>query len=968
MFPDVGDPGLQAPEDPPVNPIEGGEFIAHAPPDVVGPLDMVVNPPVLEFNDWPDPGSEHDSEIEDPPGEAPVGEDQDPAYNEAEAMARAEYDPLNEPEVRDAQLRQEFDEQFGELAEEQWVELFDEHLRRSDVPMLKLLATRIRTHFSRQTWDELRFGAFEPAGVPSEFMAYRRLRNLSGFNFRAYDCCVNSCICFLGKYAEHNQCDYCREPRHNAAGHTRRSFHYTPLIPQLQALFRDRNMIEKLGYRARAEAVYDPDVTYDVFDSENYRTLRNTQVHPESDYCFFDNPEDLALGIATDGFTLFKRRERGLSTAWPIIVLNYNIDPRYRTRLENTLCVGVIPGPRQCKDLNSFLVPLLDELLLLERGVESIKVPLEVNPEYPDAGISFVLRAFMIMLMGDIPAVTKLLAMKGHNGKTPCRTCYIQGVPYRYPRTTVYYVPLTMPGGEQALQPNLLLHRTHELFQLHYRSLEALNDNPPRRTELSQDLGINARPIFARLKSIDLATCAPYDIMHLLFENLVPNMIAHWTGRFKNLDQGIGNYELAPGAWDEIGRLTAAAAPLIPSRFVGTLPDIASHQSLYKAEAYAFWWQYIGPILLHGRLNQPYYDHYILGREIVIRSVQLTITSEQIDELEEMIFRWVSEYEQLYYQHDYNRLRTCPLTIHALLHIPYYIRHTGPLCASWAFFVERFCGRLLPAVKNRYQPYQHLDNYILRRAQLKAACHKYGLPQLARSTVKWRYEGDERLSERECRYEAFPDIILGPPFKQSVEVSRQLLNLFTRYFGPVYNRLRYTPADLRARVDTHSVRSFGRFRMTDDGDRIRTASAVTRANRPEASARDNSFIRLVLLPDENADEESMSDVPIEEVYYGQLIDIYYVEFIEDLENDIRAPYLLVRVKLCKDTNGLDAALPETPRVEYRVLDSDELFHIETVNAVVGRVPINHNTYGIIDRSRDGARTQFRDDDDFDRDE
>ena len=96
--------------------------------------------------------------------------------------------------------------------------------------------------------------------------------------------------------------------------------------------------------------------------------------------------------------------------------------------------------------------------------------------------------------------------------------------------------------------------------------------------------------------------------MHLFFENLVPNMIKHWTGKFKKLDQGTGHYRLDNNVWNEIGRLTAEATCTIPAAFVGTLPDIVQDQILYKAEAYSFWIQYIAPILLLDRLPQPYYE------------------------------------------------------------------------------------------------------------------------------------------------------------------------------------------------------------------------------------------------------------------------------------------------------------------------------------------------------------------------
>jgi hypothetical protein len=39
-------------------------------------------------------------------------------------------------------------------------------------------------------------------------------------------------------------------------------------------------------------------------------------------------------------------------------------------------------------------------------------------------------------------------------------------------------------------------------------------------------------------------------------------------------------------------------------------------------------------------------SHYLLMRDIIIRSVQVNITDEQVDELEVMVNRWVTEYER----------------------------------------------------------------------------------------------------------------------------------------------------------------------------------------------------------------------------------------------------------------------------------------------------------------------------------
>ncbi|KAG8707529.1 hypothetical protein FRC08_000442 [Ceratobasidium sp. 394] len=277
--------------------------------------------------------------------------------------------------------------------------------------------------------------------------------------------------------------------------------------------------------------------------------------------------------------------------------------------------------------------------------------------------------------------------------------------------------------------------------------------------------------------------------------------------------------------------------------------------------------------------------------------------------------------------------------------------------------MERLCGHLLPAVKNRVQPYAHLDNYVQRHAQVQAALHMYGMAALRRSNVKWTYHSRERLSSREHLYPDFPQIILGPPRNKSIQVDVQLKNQLTKYFGPIYRE--HDAEERRNRIDFHRIVCYGRFRLTGDGDRIRTESAV----RSLRTSRDNSFVRFDLLPDANAAFMHRPDRLVRVTHYGQLMDIYYVEYIEDIEDDVRKPYLLARIRTCVGTNGRDASLPRNPIVKYNRLSTPDIHHINTIDAAVGRIKVNNTEWAIIDRSRNGARTQFvnedGDDDDFD---
>ncbi|KAG9083127.1 hypothetical protein FRC06_004689, partial [Ceratobasidium sp. 370] len=568
-------------------------------PPAVPPAPGVLRNPAAAIREWDD---EREFELPTPPDsedEAPVGVvDRDPEFNEREEGALE----MNQEELW-AILR----EHLGDLAREEWIDLYNRVLTDQDRATLKFSAACLRTHLSRSTYEDLRQTVCEGLGLSSDFVAWFRLKVLSNLESIAYDCCIDSCMCYLGKYEDLDRCPFCNNPRYNTAGKPRRTFQYVPLIPQLSGLFQSPQSIKNMRHRARHEVhcAAEPGKFEDVFDGEIYCTLQNTKVFEEHEYRHFDNPDDIALGFGTDGFSLYKRwRRKGSSTAWPLILINYNLHPSIRTHLENVICVGVIPGPKECKDINSFLIPLIEELLKLAEGVEMSKVASDED-DLDGNGTYFVLRAFLILLFGDIPAISKILMLKGHGAITPCRTCTIQGAPCQLPNSVVYYVPLTGPG-EDLSQPDDLILRNHQSFLTYYEQLER-ERGVGARAEIAQQSGLNGRPVFAKLSSIDLSSCAPYELMHLIFENLIPNMVHHWKGTFKWIDNGDEVYHLDRDTWKLIGNLTTQATCTIPSQFAGTLPNIDTDMGLYKAEAYSFWFTYLAPILLNGRLNQEHY-------------------------------------------------------------------------------------------------------------------------------------------------------------------------------------------------------------------------------------------------------------------------------------------------------------------------------------------------------------------------
>jgi len=157
----------------------------------------------------------------------------------------------------------------------------------------------------------------------------------------------------------------------------------------------------------------------DIFDGLHYRMLLGECIVVGDQHLahhYFLDDRDITLSFTTDGFAPFKKWKH---TMWILLVFNYNLPPDEHFQKDNILCVGIIPGPKKPHDADSFIYPLMQELLKLSTG----------RSAYDALSCSvFALLAYLITAFGDIPAVSMLMHMKGHNALHPCQMCGIQGI------------------------------------------------------------------------------------------------------------------------------------------------------------------------------------------------------------------------------------------------------------------------------------------------------------------------------------------------------------------------------------------------------------------------------------------------------------------------------------------------------------------------------------------------------------
>ncbi|QRW10091.1 Transposase family Tnp2 protein [Ceratobasidium sp. AG-Ba] len=285
-------------------------------------------------------------------------------------------------------------------------------------------------------------------------------------------------------------------------------------------MYRDPTTARSLGYCGRYESA--PGVYADIFDGAHYKDLQRRQVvvgTDRLDHTYFSSPTDIALGLSTDGFGPFKSRKQ---TCWPLVAFNYNLPPSIRHRLENLICLGVIPGPNSPKELHTFLASLIDELEELAHGVAMYNT-VHDRP--------FCLRGYLLACFGDMPATAKLMCMKGHNGKYPCRACNIVGIRANRLKDldklgNTHYAPLSRPfaqenEGPAQYNPLDLPLRTHVEFVTDAAYVDGAKDNA-QESQRSTRTGINRISALAALSSLDFPTLFPHDFMHIMFQNVIP--------------------------------------------------------------------------------------------------------------------------------------------------------------------------------------------------------------------------------------------------------------------------------------------------------------------------------------------------------------------------------------------------------------------------------------------------------------
>ena len=254
--------------------------------------------------------------------------------------------------------------------------------------------------------------------LPKTSYECRTLLMKMGLKHVDIHCCPDGHMLFWKENKNLDRCTHpgCGKSRYIAGSSTIPSkvLRYFSIVKRLQRLFRCLEIAKLLQFHAENQS--QDNFMRSVVDSPVWKWISHRWTE------FAEDPRFVRLALCLDGINPFNMQSTTHST-WPVILICYNLPPWLVTRKFFVSLVLLIPGPKSPTSTNFdvFLEPVVDDLLELWNGVRS------VDCSSPDEPKSFSLRAILMWIIGDYPALGLISGQvtKGFSGCIHCgeETC-----------------------------------------------------------------------------------------------------------------------------------------------------------------------------------------------------------------------------------------------------------------------------------------------------------------------------------------------------------------------------------------------------------------------------------------------------------------------------------------------------------------------------------------------------------------
>lgn len=419
---------------------------------------------------------------------------------------------------------------------------------------------------------------------------------------------------------------------------------YNSLFSSLQNLLKLQSFVELVEHWRTRDS---NGALMDVYDGQVWKDFMIINGIP-----FLAEQFTFALALNIDWFQPYKLTE---SSVGAIYLTVFNLPYYARFKREFVILLGIIPGPSEPKrDVNSFLRPLVSELLDLWKGV-----PMHAYGYSEKQNV----RCALICVASDMPASRKACGFLGHTARLGCSKCKKQ--------FAGGFGNSDYSGFDRSSWPlrNIADHRASINLILQAKTKS-------ERDKLESRHGCRYS-VLLDLPYFDPIRMTVIDPMHNLFLGTAKHIVKKvWIER---------NF-IAPGQFDGIQeKISSFKTPLD----IGRIPrKIETGFAGFTADQFKNWTVLFSIPCLKDVLNSDDLEcwrHFVLAARILC---QHTLTESQIDLADILLLRFCQRVERMY-----GKSVITP-NMHMHCHYKQMLLDYGPVYSFWCFSYERYNGML----------------------------------------------------------------------------------------------------------------------------------------------------------------------------------------------------------------------------------------------------------------------------------
>jgi hypothetical protein len=419
---------------------------------------------------------------------------------------------------------------------------------------------------------------------------------------------------------------------------------------------------------------------FDVYDGKYWNSFEKDKE------VFVLKSGSLMLSLNVDWFSPTKTMNYSVGAIY-LIVNNLPRSERYHR--ENIILVGIMPGPKEAKldSINFFLKPMVDELEELYHGI-TLKD-------------GRTIRAALMSINCDLPAIKKVCGFTAFNSFIPCHKCSD-----RYPG---------QPGRPQARDLSNFDDCTWHQRDGASNRQQAMSwrdaKTTTKRKKLEQQYCTRYSELH-RLEYLDLIKCTTVDALHNLYLGTAHRMMTWWKTK---INPATNQVYLCDADFKE---MTLKAKNIsVPPQFTPIAHKIASGFSGMKGDEWRSWVFVYSSLLLKGKIAgnaMTSWMKFVKANQILGGP---SITNAETDEAHELLKEFGKECADIY------GIDLISPNFHLHLHLKDTVRDFGPIYSTWLYGMERANGDIKDVNTNfkqgleatfmkKYLQHVHAQDYI----------------------------------------------------------------------------------------------------------------------------------------------------------------------------------------------------------------------------------------------------------------